>query len=241
MALFVGHNLHLNVMRRRHELFHVALTVAKNGLALGTRLDEGLRRIFHALYLANATAATARTSLDEHRAADALGLCRRLLGAFEQIAARHDGHARSGSRSARRIFVAHTVDNLGRRTDKRQTVLVAIAHKARLFGKEAIAGMDCLCARPDGTGEHGIVVEVALGKTRAADAVGLIGELHVQRVRIGRGVDGDGLDAHVAARADNTDRDLAAIGDEHFIEHEAFLNFRARAQRTYRRGSTPRR
>ena len=101
--------------------------------------------------------------------------------------------------------------------------------------------MDCLRPRLDGTGEHGIVVEVALGKARATDAVGLVGELHMQRVRIGRGIDGDGLDAHIAARADNTDRDLAAVGNEHFVEHEAFLTFRARAQRTYRRGSTPRR
>ena len=87
--------------------------------------------------------------------------------------------------------------------------------------------MNCLGARLYGTGEHGIVVEVALGKTRAADAIRLVGKLHVQRVRIGRGVDGDGLDAHIAARADNTDRDFATVGDEHFVEHEAFLNFRA--------------
>ena len=87
--------------------------------------------------------------------------------------------------------------------------------------------MDCLCARLYGTGEYGIVVEVALGKTRAADAIRLVGKLHVQRVRIGRGIDGDGFDAHIAARANNTDRDFAAVGDEHFVEHEAFLNFRA--------------
>ena len=241
MALFIGHNLHLDMVRRGHELLHVALAVAKNGLALGTCLNKGLCRILHALDLANAATAAARTSLDEHGAANALGLGRRLLGAFEQIAARHDGHARGGSRSARGILVAHTVDDLSRGADKRQTVLVAIAHKARLFGEKAIAGMDCLCPRLDSTGEHGIVVEVALGKTRTADAIRLVGELHMQRVRIGCGVDGDGLDAHIAARADNTDRDLAAVGDEHFIEHEAFLNFRARAQRTYRRGSTPRR
>ena len=101
--------------------------------------------------------------------------------------------------------------------------------------------MNCLCPRLDGTGEHGVVVKVALGKTRAADAIRLVGKLHVKRVRIGRGVDGNGLDAHIAARADNTDRDLAAVGDEHFVEHEAFLNFRARVQKTYRRGSRPHR
>ena len=227
MALLIGHNLHLNVMRRRDELLHVALAVAKNGLALGTRLDERLCRIFHALDLANAATAATCTRLNKHGAANALGLGRRLLGAFEQIAARYDGHARRGSRSTCGVLVAHAVDHLGRRTDKRQAILVAVAHEARLLGKKAIAGMNCLSSRLYGTGEHGIVVEVALGKTRAADAIRLVGKLHVQRVRIGRGINGDGLDAHIAARADNTDRDFSAVGDEHFVEHEAFLNFRA--------------
>ena len=119
MALLIGHNLHLDVVRRRDELLHVALAVAKNGLALGTCFNKGLCRIFHALDLANAATAATCTRLDEHGAADALGLGRRLLGAFEQIAARHDGHARSSGRSACGVLVAHAVDHLGRRTDKR--------------------------------------------------------------------------------------------------------------------------
>ena len=179
MALFIDHNLHLNVVRRRDELLHVALAVAKDGLALGTCLDERLCRIFHALDLANAATATAGARLNKHGAANALGLGRCLLGTFEQIAARHDGHARRSGRSTRGVLVAHAVDHLGRRTDKRQTELVAVAHEARLLGKEAIAGMDRLCPRLYGTGEHGIVVEVALGKTRAADAIRLVGKLHV--------------------------------------------------------------
>ena len=227
MALLIGHNLHLDVVRRRDKLLHVALAVAKNGLALGTRLDKRLCRIFHALDLANAAAATAGTRLNKHGAADALGLGRRLLGTFEQIATRHDGHARRSSRSTCGVLVAHAVDHLGRRTDKRQAILVAVSHEARLLGEKAIAGMNCLSSRLYGTGEHGIVVEVALGKTRAADAIRLVGKLHVQRVRIDRGINGDGLDAHIAARADNTDRDFAAVGDEHFVEHENFPTFRA--------------
>ena len=62
MALLIGHNLHLNVVRRRDELLHVALAVAKNGLALGTRLDERLCRIFHALDLTNTATAAARST-----------------------------------------------------------------------------------------------------------------------------------------------------------------------------------
>ena len=144
MALLIGHNLYLNVMSRRDELLHVALAVAKNGLALGTRLDERLCRIFHALDLANAATATAGARLNKHGAANALGLGRCLLGTFEQIAARHDGHARRGGRSTRGVLVAHAVDHLGRRTDKRQAILVAVAHEARLLGEKAIAGMNCL-------------------------------------------------------------------------------------------------
>ena len=227
MALLIGHNLHLNMVRRRDELLHVALAVAKNGLALGACFNKGLCRVFHALDLANTATAAARARLNKHGAANALGLGRCLLGAFEQITARHDGHARRGSRSACGVLVAHAVDHLGRRTDKRQAILVAVAHEARLLGKETVARMDRLCPRLHGTREHSVVVEVALGKTRAADAIRLVGKLHVQRVRIGRGINGDGLDAHIAARADNTDRDFAAVGDEHFVEHEAFLNFRA--------------
>ena len=112
MALLIGHNLHLDVMRRRDELLHVALAVAKNGLALGTCLDECLCRIFHALDLANAATATAGTRLNKHGTANPLGLGRCLLGAFEQIAARHDGHARRGSRSTCGVLVAHAVDHL---------------------------------------------------------------------------------------------------------------------------------
>lgn len=40
MALLIGHNLYLNVMRRRDELLHVALAVAKNGLALGACFNK---------------------------------------------------------------------------------------------------------------------------------------------------------------------------------------------------------
>ena len=227
MALLIGHNLYLNVMRRRDELLHVALAVAKNGLALGACFNKGLCRIFRALDLTNTATAAARTRLNKHGAANALSLGRCLLGTFEQIAARHDGHARRGSRSTCGVLVAHAVDHLGRRTNKRQAILVAVAYEARLLGEKAIAGMNCLSSRLYGTGEHSIVVEVALGKTRTADAIRLVGKLHVQRVRIGRGINGDGLDAHIAARADNTDRDFAAVGDEHFVEHESFLNFRA--------------
>ena len=46
-------------------------------------------------------------------------------------------------------------------------------------------------------------------------------EQHVLQVGIGGGMHGNRLDAHLAAGAQNTERDLAAIGDDDFVEHVA--------------------
>jgi hypothetical protein len=41
----------------------------------------------------------------------------------------------------------------------------------------------------------------------------------VERVLVGFGVHRDGLDAELAARIDDAHRDLAAVGDQDFLEH----------------------
>ena len=38
-------------------------------------------------------------------------------------------------------------------------------------------------------------------------------------VEVGGGMHGDGLDAELAARAQNAQRDFAAIGDDYFFQH----------------------
>ena len=62
--------------------------------------------------------------------------------------------------------------------------------------------------------------QIAVGAARRADADVLVGEADVQRVLVGLGVDGDGLDAELAAGADDAQGDLAAVGDEDFLEHD---------------------
>ena len=62
-------------------------------------------------------------------------------------------------------------------------------------------------------------VEVGLARRRRPDADVVVGEAHVQRFAVGLGVDGDRLHAELAARADDAQRDLAAVRDEDFLEH----------------------
>ena len=87
------------------------------------------------------------------------------------------------------------------------------------LGQEPVAGMDRVGAGDLGGADDRRHVQVAVGAARRADADVLVGEPDVQRVLVGLGVDGDGLDAELAAGADDAQRDLAAVGDQDFLEH----------------------
>ena len=64
-------------------------------------------------------------------------------------------------------------------------------------------------------------VQVAVGAARRTDADVLVGEPDVQRVLVRLGIDGDRLDAQLAAGMDDAQRDLAAVGDQDLLEHRA--------------------
>ena len=206
-------------MRGRDELLHVALAVTEGGLRLGIGLAEGTPGVLGTLDLADAAAATTRAGLDEHGAPDAARLALRLLGGLQQVAPGDHGHARSLRGAAGGVLIAHAVDDLGGRTDERKAALLALAHEARVLREEPVAGMDRLGARLHGGGQDRILVEVALRETRAADAVGLIGETHVQGLGVRGRVDGDGPHAHVAAGANHANGDLAPVRDQNLVEH----------------------
>src|SRR6266404_8568446 len=84
-----------------------------------------------------------------------------------------------------------------------------------VLGEEAVAGMDRIGAARACGGEDVVDDEVALRRRRRADRVRVVGDQHVQGRAVGLGVDGDTLDAELAAGARDADRDLAAIGDQH--------------------------
>ncbi len=71
-----------------------------------------------------------------------------------------------------------------------------------------------------GGGNDAIDFEITLGAGSWADADGFVGGLDVKGVVIGFGVDGESTDAEVFAGTDDAKGDLAAVGDEDFVEHE---------------------
>ena len=79
--------------------------------------------------------------------------------------------------------------------------------------------MDGIHVRDLGGADDPIGAEIGVRALVAADADGFVGELHVERLHVGLGIDGEGLDAHLAASADNAEGDFAAVGDEDFLDH----------------------
>ncbi len=67
--------------------------------------------------------------------------------------------------------------------------------------------------------EDRLGVQIALRGGLPAERVRLVGESHVERVAVELRVHGDGSDAELASGPDDTDRDLASVGDQDLLQH----------------------
>ena len=167
---------------------------------------------------------------------------RLLLAVDRAVAARQDRHARLLHRAPRPRLVAEQADHVRRGADELDVARLADFGEVGALGQEAVAGMDRVGAGDFGGADDRRHVEVALGAARRADADVLVGEAHVQRVLVGLGIDGDGLDAELAAGTDDPQGDLSAVGDEDFLEHASGgLDGEQAARRTAPACRSPRR
>src|SRR5579864_5388398 len=84
-------------------------------------------------------------------------------------------------------------------------------------------------------------VEVRARRLRRPDAIRFVRHADVKRIAVGLGEDRDRLHAELFARADDAQRDLAAVGDQYFVEHVVSLDFLAamNAWDQMRGGSAP--
>ena len=172
---------------------------------------------------AEALAAAAARGLDGDREADlVVGDAQRVLERVDRLGrAGDDRHAGGLHQLARLGLGAHRVDGRRGRADEDDSRLVAGAGEGGVLGQEAIARMDGLGAGLLADLDDLVDLQVALGGRRPTEQVGLVGALHVQRIPIELGVDGDGGDAHLFERPHDADGDLAPICDQNLGEHAA--------------------
>ena len=105
------------------------------------------------------------------------------------------------------------------RADEDEAGLLDALGEVGVLRQEAVAGVDGFGVGDLGRGDDRRYVEVAQAGRGGADAHRLVGEAHVLGVGVGLGMDGDGLDAELAAGAQDAQGDLAAVGNEDLLEH----------------------
>ena len=213
-AVLVGHDLDLDVPRLLDALLDEHPAVAERRLSLGRRLRKRLAQLLGRRDRADAAPAPARRCLEQDRVADLLGGRLGHRDVLHAAGAGHDRDAGALGRLPGGHLVADGLHDVGGRADEAQTGLRARARQRGHLGEEAVARVHGVGARRYGGLDDRFRTQVALAGRWRADRHGLVGEAHVQRLGVGVGVDGDRLEPEVAARPDDADGDLAAVGDQ---------------------------
>ena len=221
VAVLVGEDLHLDVLGL-HEVFLDEDVVIAEGLArlVLDELERGDDVLGH-LAQAHTAAAAAGCRLEDDGEAEADGLLECLLPVAQGLgAAGDDRHAAFHGDLLGRELVAHLAEHVARRPDERDAGLFTGAGKVRVFGQEAVARMDGVDAaalgQVDDLGDVEIRTQRALVFT---DEIRLVGAGAEQTQFVFLGVHGHGVDTEVIARAEDTHRDLAAVGGKDLVEN----------------------
>jgi hypothetical protein len=128
----------------------------------------------------------------------------------------------------RRGLAAHHRDGFRRGTDEREAGIAAGRGEILVLREEAVARMDRVGAGLFGGVDDRVDAQIAVARRTGTHRPGLVGEPHVQRGAIAFRVDRRGRDAQVAARANHTHGNLAAVGDQNLLHQPEPLTILSR-------------
>ncbi len=194
--------------------------IAERGLRFAARAVQQLGEISLLLDETHAAPAAAGYRLDHDGVADLPGFDAERSGVLlRALVAGHDGNAGLDRDVLRRGLAAQRAHGLAARADEGDAGLRARIRQIGVFREEPIAGVDRVGAGLFGGCNDLVDHQIAFGRGRAADVDRFVGFNDVQRFGIRVGIDRDGRDAHPARGADDPAGDLAAVGDQDFLEH----------------------
>ena len=220
-AVQVGENLHFDMSRLHQVLLEVEFAVAERRQRLGARPRHRRRQVRRGVHHLHAASATAGCRLDHDREADRLGDRTRFVPVRHRpLGTGDDRNAGLLAHPLRRNLIAHHADVLRRRADEDDSALLDHRGKVGVLREKAVSGMDGLGVADRRGSQDGDGVQVTFGRRRRADADRLVGEPDVHGVGVGRRMYGDGANPHLAAGADDAERDFSPVGDQDLVEHE---------------------
>ena len=216
----VGHDLKFDVVRVFDEFFDIDRAVAKSffGFHAGSvkTLDEAHFVVGHAHSTSAATGDGFDHDWETDAAHDFAGV---FLGLDDAIAPWGNGHTGLDGVGAGTIFVSHGPDGGGFGADEFNVTALADFGEVRIFGQKTVAGMDGIDIGNLGGTDDAIDFKITLGAGRGADADGFVGQLHVERIDVGLGIDRDGLHTEFATGAHDAECDFSPVGDQDFSKH----------------------
>ncbi len=240
VPVLVGQHLELDVARRFDQFLHVNVGRSEGGLRFLLGLGEKRGEFGRLAHHAHSTATAAGGGFQHHRVADALGGFESFFRSFQDpVRAGQDGDAAFPHGGAGVLLQSHGARDVGLGSDELDLGCLADLGEVGILAQETVAGMDRVDVGDLGGADHRRNVEIAARAFGRADANGFVGEAHVQAVAVGLRIHGDGLDPEILAGADDAHGDLAAIGDEDFLEHISAAGWRTALLRTRPGGRSP--
>ena len=149
---------------------------------------------------AHAAATAAGDSFDDYRITDFAGDFNRFgFRIHRAIRARYDRYACFSDGVFGDRLITHHFDGFRFGADKLDVTRFALLGEFGVFGEKAVAGVDGVDVSDFGGADDAIGAKVAIGALGTADADRLIGQLHVQGLHVGLGIDGEGFYAQFSA------------------------------------------
>ena len=133
--------------------------------------------------------------------------------------ARNYGQTGLPHRLAGDILVSHHANDFRRRADENDAAGFADFGKIGAFGKESVAGMNCVRIGDLGGADDGRNIQIAFTAWRRTDTDSLIRKTDVQGMLVGLGIYGNCGDAQLLAGAYDAECNLTPIGNQHFSKH----------------------
>ena len=220
-ALAIPERLHFHMPGSGNAGFHEQPRVAELRLGQTLHGDETLRQLVGIRAARHADAAATGRAFQHHRKAYSLPPFLRRVQVAKHVAAGQERHV--GGPSQRPCFVlqAETADVLRARADEGDAGRFQRFGEGRVFAQEAVAGMNRLGLRAgNGVQELGLV-QVGLRHPAFAERHRFPRRFHVQRIAVRFRVDRHAGNAERIQRPTDAHRDLAAVGDQHLVEHGA--------------------
>ena len=213
VAVAVAQDLDFDMPGAAHEALDENGIVAEGGSGFAARLFQPAFEIGRLIDYAHAAAAAAEGRLDDQREADLRRHLGRLFGIADGLLGAGD-HADAGllRQAPGGGLIAQKVQQFRAGADEGDAGALAGARQRRIFGQEAVAGMDGVDLFFGGQRNDALHVQVRFHRALAcADQVGLVGLEAVQGQAIFLRINGHGAQAQFIGRAQNANGDFAAV------------------------------